>query len=244
MTVTEPAEQRLAISFWIWGLWNTAPHGFFNDLEARMAELRERGFNCIRLEGGACLTHDAQGRRRGALSFLEAVPGHTRHIRQMERMGAGRCDLLARLLELAGLAQRYQVKLILSSWYFLHTFWFTDERLTAELLGLPPEQCFARFARGLDRILGELKERGLADVVAFAEIFNEADGLGFVGGFGEKRQPEAVLDRYRGWHEEALAFLRERHPGIRFALDTYTPYTHVGLMPRNAQVWNYHSYFL
>jgi hypothetical protein len=233
--------ERLAISFWIWGLWNTSPSGFFNDLEARMAELVERGFNCIRLESGAGLAHDADGRRRGELHYLEAVPGHAGHIRQMERMAAGRCDVLERLIELCSLARRYRVKVILSSWYFLHTFWFTDDRLTAELLGLPPERCFLRFAEGLDRIIGELKHRGLAEVIAFAEILNESDGLSFVGGFGEKKAPVEVLHTYRAWHEEALAFLQGRHPDLRFALDTYT---HPELVPRNPQVWSFHSYFL
>ncbi|MEW6752008.1 MAG: cellulase-like family protein [Candidatus Latescibacterota bacterium] len=238
------SEERLAISFWIWALWDTTPNGFFHDLEARVAELVERGFNGIRLEGGACLAHDAAGRPRGALEYLEAVPGHAGHIRQMERMGAGRCDVLGRLVELCTLAQRYRVKVILSSWYFLHTFWVTDDRLTAELLGLPPERCYMRFAEGLHHILQELEQRGLADVVAFAEVFNESDGLSFVGGFGEKRAPKGVLNTYRSWHEEALAFLQERHPDIRFALDTYTPHTNAELAPRNAQVWNFHSYFL
>jgi len=245
-TVTRSAAStdRLAISFWIWALWDTARDGFFRDLEARMAELVERGFNCIRLEGGACLTHDEHGCPRGELAFLEAVPGHGAHVRQMERMRAGRCDLRQRLFELCALAQRYQVKLILSSWYFLHTFWFTDPQVTAELLGLPPERCHRRFAEGLDWLLQDLEQRGLADVIAFAEIFNEADGLSFVGGFGEKTDPQPTLQRFRAWHEEALAFLADRHPGTRFALDTYTPHTQADLAPRNAQVWNFHSYFL
>lgn len=52
---------RLAISFWIWGLFDTVPNGFFDDLEGRIVELRERGFNCIRLESGAGLCHDRHG---------------------------------------------------------------------------------------------------------------------------------------------------------------------------------------
>ena len=237
-------DHRLAISFWIWGLWDTAPNGFFNDLETRVAELVERGFNCIRLEGGAGLTHDAHGRPRGELTYLDAVPGHAGHLRQMERMTAGRCDVLKRLIALCAIAKRYRVKVILSSWYFLHTFWFTDDRLTDELLGLPPERCFMRFANGLDRIMAELEDRGLADVIAFAEVFNESDGLSFIGGFGEKKDPTEVLNRYRTWHEEALAFLQEQHPDTRFALDTYTPFTNPELVPRNPQVWNFHSYYL
>jgi len=237
-------DERLAISFWIWALWDTGTEGFFNDLELRMTELVERGFNCIRLEGGAGLTHDAHGRPRGELEFLPALPGHGRTTRQMEHMTGGRCDLLRRLIELCAIAQRHGVKVILSSWYYLHTFWFTDERLTAELLGLPPERRYMYFARGLDRIIEELNRGGLAGTIAFAEIFNEADGIGFVGGYGEQPQPSEELNRFRALHEEALDFLKARHPDVRFALDTYTPYTSTDLAPRNMDVWNFHCYYL
>jgi len=33
---------------------------------------------------------------------------------------------------LCTVAKRYKVKVILSSWYYLHTFWFTDKHLTAD----------------------------------------------------------------------------------------------------------------
>ncbi len=235
--------ERLAISFWIWALWDTGTNGFFNDLELRMTELVERGFNCIRIEGGAGMTHDAEGRPRGELSFLPVVPGHGHLTRQMEHMTGGRVDLLKRLIELCTVARRHKVKVILSSWYYLHTFWFTDERLTAELLGIAPERRFMHFAQGLDWIIGELKRRNLESTIAFAEIFNEVDGMEFVGGYGEKRSPEA-LQRFRQLHEEALEFLKARHPDIRFALDTYTSWTSTDLAPRNMQVWNFHSYYL
>jgi hypothetical protein len=231
---------RLAISFWIWALFNTAPNGFFDDLEGRMVELKERGFNCIRIEDGAGLCHDKSGRPRGELAFQEALPGHMRLIRQSERFLAGRCDPLKRLVELCKLAKRYQVKVILSSWYYLHTFWFADEAINTELLGLPLSDRFMHFAQALDRILEELEQRGLQEVIAFAEIFNEIDGLQFIAGNEEKAQ----LNTFRGWHEDALEFLKMRHPQTRFALDTCTPFVNPEYIPRNAQVWNFHSYYL
>jgi len=235
---------RLAISFWIWALWDTGTKGFFNDLELRMTELLERGFNCIRIEAGAGLTHDAAGRPRGELEFFPALPGHGHFTRQMEHMTGGRVDLLKRLVELCTVAKRYDVKVILSSWYYLHTFWFTDELVTAELLGLPREERFMYFAKGLDRILNELEQRGLANVIASAEIFNEVDGMSFVGGYGAEKKPVEELHRFRALHEEALEFLKARHSNIAFALDTYTPWTNADLVPRNAQIWTFHSYYL
>jgi hypothetical protein len=233
---------RLTISFWIWALWDTGTNGFFNDLDLRMTELVERGFNCIRVEGGAGITHDAKGNPRGELEFFAVVPGHGHFTRQMEHMTGGRVDLLKRLIELCTVAKRHNVKVILSSWYYLHTFWFTDKRVTTELMGLPLEERFMYFARGLNRILDELKQRGLAGTVFSAEIFNEVDGMSFVGGYGAATKPVEELHRFRALHEEALEFLKSRHPDILFALDTYTPWTNTDFAPRNAQAWTVHSY--
>jgi len=244
MKTNPGTDGRLAISFWIWALWDTGTNGFFNDLELRMTELVERGFNCIRIESGAGITHDADGRRRGELEFLPSVPGHGHFTRQMEHMTGGRVDLLKRLIELCSIARRHNVKVILSSWYYLHTFWFTDRDVTAELLGLPLEERFLYFAKGLDRILVELKEHGMADTIASAEIFNEVDGMDFVGGYGAEKTSVDVLHKFRALHEEALEFLKERHPGIQFALDTYTPWADTDFAPRNAQIWTFHSYYL
>ena len=244
-SATEAAKQeRLAISFWIWALWDTGTNGFFNDLNLRMAEAVERGFNCLRIEGGAGITHDAKGRPRGELEFSAVLPGHGHFTRQMEHMTGGRVDLMQRLIKLCTVAKRYNVKVILSSWYYLHTFWFTDKSVTAELLGLPPEKRFMYFARGLDRILEELKQRELADTITTAEIFNEVNGMDFAGGHGAKKKSVEVLRKFRSLHEEALDFLKTRHPNIRFSLDTSTPWVNTDFVPRNAQVWTFHSYYL
>ncbi len=220
-------QERLAISFWNFGLLSTGPNSIFHDLEARMAETVQRGFNCIRTECGTGITHDAEGRPRGDLEFYPVLPGHDHFTRELQHVRGGRVDLLKRLIELCTVAKRHNVKLILSSWYYLHTFWFTDKKLTAELMGLPLENRFMVFARGLDRILEELRQRGLADTIATAEIFNE------VG----PRHHGRTVD-----HEEALDFLQTRHPDILFSLDTNSFDT--SRIPRNARVWTYHSYYL
>jgi len=237
---------RLTISFWIWGIFNTKSNPYYDDLETRMVELKARGFNCIRLEAGAGLCHDKDGRPRGELTFQETIPGeHMRMFRGgADRFMAGRCDPLKRLIALCTAAKRYEVRVILSSWYYLHTFWQTDEAINAELLGLPAAERFMYFARALDYILRELEQRGLQETIAFAEIFNEADGLDFLGAYGEKTQPKEQLNLWRSWHEDALEFLKTRHPGIRFALDTYTPWVNPEHVPRNMQVWNFHSYYM
>ncbi len=237
-------QERLTISFWNFGLLSTGPNSLFHALDMRMAETVERGFNCIRTECGTGITHDAEGRPRGELEFYPVLPGHDHFTRELQHVRGGRVDLLKRLIELCMVAKRYNVKLILSSWYYLHTFWFTDKKLTAELLGLPLEKRFMVFARGLDRILETLKERELIDVVAFAEIFNEVDGFEFRGGYEATNPTTEYLTSIRLLHEEALGFLRTRHPDVLFAVDTMMPDTVLDVIPRNAQVWNFHSYYL
>ncbi|MBN2272556.1 MAG: hypothetical protein JXN61_18225, partial [Sedimentisphaerales bacterium] len=93
-------QERLALSFWIWALWDTGPNRIVNEFEVRVAEAVERGFNCLRIEGGAGITHDAEGRPRGELEFYPVLPGHDLLTRGQQHMTGGRVDLLKRLIEL------------------------------------------------------------------------------------------------------------------------------------------------
>jgi hypothetical protein len=238
---------RLTISFWFWGYFLGAGEGdVFHDLEARFVELKERGFNTVRIDAGGGLCHTADGRPRGPIALREPFTGHSHRIRQMNFKG-GRCDVLKRLVELFELAKRYDVQVILSSWFYLHTFWIVDDAIKAELFAVPPEARLRYFAEALDRLLVLLKDQGVHTQIAFVEILNEADGLPFMTEAIKAGGPDDVLARthaFRTRHEEALAFLRARHPDILMALDTYTADTNLELIPRNMQVWNHHVYYL
>jgi len=244
MVIPGHLHKRLTISFWIWGSQDTGAGDVLHDLQTRMVELKERGFNCVRVDSGAGLCHDATGRLRGQVEMLKSFPGHGHLIRQMECCQGGRCDVLERLVELFEAAQRHDVQVILSSWFYLHTFWFLDARLANELLAVPPENRFMYFAKALDWIITALRERGLHKQLAFAEIFNEADGLPFITDYAKNVCAEETFHNYRRLHEEALDFLRNRHPDLLFAFDAYTTYVNQSLVPRNMQVWNLHSYYL
>ncbi len=238
--------ERLTIAFPIWLLHDTAPGGRYHDLDKVVREHVERGFNCIRFDDGAGLIHDGRGRLRGPATVSEPYPGFTRNIRQLWCTGpGGRCDPFERLIALLEAAKKYDCFVILSSWFYLHTFWYCDEELNRELFAVPPHERFGYFARALDYLLAEIRKRGLIDRVAFAEILNEADGLPFINGYDKENHCSVgELNRFRAEHEQGLAFLRERHPDILFACDTYTPYTDTELLPRNLLVWNFHSYYL
>ena len=239
--------EKLTISFPIWGLHDTPGNGAYHDPDRMMYEHAERGFNCIRLDDGAGAVHDRSGRRRGSVTLGPAFGEYSRALRQWECGGdGGECDLLRRLIELCSAAKKQGIYLILSSWYFLHTYWIIrDEALNDALFAIPPHERFRAFAEFLDYILCKIEDRGLSDRIAFVEIFNEADGLGFAGGYGHtKDRPRAEMERFHAEHDEAISWLRSRHGQILFAYDTSTPYIDAEQIPQSMQVFNFHNYFL
>ena len=237
--------EKLSISFPIWALFDTAPGGKYADMERFVAEHAERGFNCIRFDDGAGLIHDKDGKLRKSVPILEPYSGYSSNIRQMWNFGnGGDCDMFGRLVKMLEFAEKYDIYVILSSWYYLHTYWFFgDELRNLELHAIPVHDRFMFFAMELDRILSALRDLGLIDRIAAAEILNEADGLPFINGYGQANGLSVeTLHKFRDDHEKALAYLQERHPDVIFAYDSYTPYTDINLMPRNMQMWNFHLY--
>lgn len=86
-----------------------------------------------------------------------------------------------------------------------------------------------------------LKEENLIDVVAFAEIFNEFDGLPFVGEYN--RVTDDVATKFRVLHEVEIEKLKTKHPDVLFAFDTWTPNVNPEIIPRNIDVLNFHYYY-
>ena len=238
--------ERLTISFPIWGLFDTDGKGAYADFDAMMREHAERGFNCIRLESGAGLMFDRVGNALPPLRLRDAWGEYNRYVRQSHPFTPGSCDLRGRLIELFTAAKKHGIFIILSSWYFLHTYWFVeDARINEGIYAIPPHERYDAFAQYLHHILHELEVRGLISQLAYAEIFNEADGLPFVGGYNN-RCGLSVEERarFREEHERAIAYLKQQHPGILFAYDISAPKADPILAPVNAEVLNFHSYFM
>lgn len=237
--------QRLTISFPIWGLYDT-PGGMYHDLDRFVREHVERGFNCIRLDDGAGLMHDLNGNPRRPVLLGAMFGGHERLMRQSGVIGdGGYCDTLERLIALCAACKRHGVYVILSSWYYLHTFWMVhDKALNDELFSIPPHERFDAFARFLHYILLELEKRDLDSVVAFAEILNEADGLPFIDGYNKGLLTPEEKHVFRDEHAQSIAWLRAQHPQILFAFDSYHADTDPHQIPQTLQVFNFHHYFL
>ena len=239
--------KKLTISFPIWGLFDTEPGGAYHDFDQMMKEHVERGFNCIRLDDGAGLMHDRNGNLRGPIFWGRVFGEYEKKMRQFAATGEpGYCDIHDRLIKMFEAAKRHNVFIVLSSWYYLHTCWFAkSHELNHELMAIAPLDRFQVFAEFLHYILRELEERDLDSQIAFAEIFNEADGLRFIDGYdNENHLSDEEIAMFRTKHEEAIEWLKERHPQILFAFDSWTYYTDLRQVPHNMQVYNFHNYFL
>ncbi len=239
--------KKLTISLWQWNYFYGIKEGeYFHDLEKCFTELKDRGFNTIRVDSGTGLCHDVDGKRRGQISLHEPFPGFStlREIdmrTDMDTQGGCRVDIMEKVIELFELAKKYDVKVILSSWFYLHTFWYVEDDLVEEFFTLPPERRFMRFAVDTDRILSEIKARGLQQQIAFVEIFNEFNT--FYKRDWNLEKLCITSSEFRCWHEEALDFIKTCHPDLLFAIDTSTPDVDRELLPRNADVWNHHIYY-
>ena len=167
---------RLTICYNAWMMFSED-----TDYHKSILEVKDRGFNCIRLEDFAGMLWDADGNERRHLKIHAPFGHYTKYTTYKTLMVSGTINPLERLLAFCRAAQELDMKIIPSSWFFLHTNWFLEEEDSQPLFDLSTEEKIAFFADELDRILCLLKKEGLIDIVAFAEIFNEFDGLPFAG---------------------------------------------------------------
>lgn len=218
---------KLSISFWYWA-WVTSalPDEPYGDLEKCMVELKERGFNTIRVDAGLnwCFSHD--GTPRGIMEFGPWIIGGSKPPR-----GGGRHDVLKRVLRLMELAKRHDVYVILTSWeYQDSTSFVADPKIRAEVYGIPEEERLLHLARHHDRLIRILKDNDLEKNIAFVEVHNEVDYSEFPKGSEGKRL-----------HTEAIAFLRQAHPDILISGD-FCGSRDAEIVPDNVQVCDKHMY--
>ncbi len=227
---------RLTICYNAWMMFSES-----TDYHKSILEVKERGFNCIRLEDFAGMLWDADGNERRDLKIHAPFGHYTKYTTYKTLMISGTINPLERLLAFCRAAQELEMKIIPSSWFFLHTNWFLEEEDSQPLFDLSTEEKISFFADELDRILCLLKKEGLIDIVAFAEIFNEFDGLPFAGEYKPVSEEEALI--LRALHEAALDKLKKKHPDILFAYDSWKPNMQESMIPRNIDVLNFHYYY-
>lgn len=243
----ENKTDRLTISFWIWGPFDTG-RGIYHDSDRRMKELRDRGFNCVRMESGAGMLYTPDGKTRGKMTLHAPFGCYTDIIRQsnfdpIDKPDNEKFDIRARLLEVFRAAKKYGIRIILSSWYYLHTNWFFDDEINDQLFALTDDEKMEYFTRELAAILSLLRDNDLLDTVAFAELFNEFEGLPFTGEYSNKLPTETAY-HMRDLHEAAIDTLKAQFPTVKFAFDISSADCMEELFPRNADIINCHCYYL
>lgn len=173
-----------------------------DDFDGILAEIAERGFNAIRFEDGAGLLWDENGNVRDNVLISQPFGKYTKYTSYRTIANGKRINLLDRLLRICRAAKKHGIKVILSSWFYLHTNWFCEEELAKPLFDITDEEKLTFFADELGRILDVLRKEGLIDNVAFAEIFNEFDGFPFVSEY--RGVNDELADRFRVLHERAF----------------------------------------
>ena len=223
---------KLSIDCWIWN-WIAAatPGEPYDDLERCVVEMKERGFNAMRVETGLNWAFTLDGRPRGIVEFKPVIAGCGWNFSSANAKGGGRHDVLERVLHLFELARRHDVWIIPTSWeYQGSTAWFVaDPAMRSELYSIPENRRCMHLAEQHDRLLKILKSRKLTDRIAFLEIHNEPEYSDFPQGAESKRQ-----------HEEAIAMLRAKYPEILISAD-FAKHDYA-IVPDNAQVFDQHIY--
>lgn len=232
------ANEKLTICFHPWFIFNEN-----EDFDTLMDEIAERGFNCIRIEGGAGLLWDKDGNVQTDTLISQPFGKYSKYTTFKTLANGKRMNLLERLLTVCRCAKERNIKVILSSWFYLHTNWFCEEEDVKHLFEITTEEKMSYFADELSRILHVLKKEKLIDIVAFAEIFNEFDGLPFVTE-GYRGVDNETAKRFRELHEKEIDKLKTEHPDVLFAFDCWTPRVNPELVPRNIDVLNFHCYYL
>jgi hypothetical protein len=249
-TVPDHLPDRLAICFYVWSwIFEDA----YADLDKAMRETKERGFNCVRVDTGALLAHDQQGKPRGVIRirpWIEDWNNVPYPLRAQE------VDVLERVLELFRVADKHDMTVICTSWLYQDLVTqLADPVLHAEIIAIPYKDRIMELARQHDRLVTLLKERGLAHRIAFVEVLNEAE---FSPLFVPKTAPTAppTFEEFARWtwpeladkaasaqeFSRAVRHLRERHRDILFTMDYAWSGSLDDLWAPDSQLVDFHYY--
>ena len=229
--------EKLTICYHAW-----LPFCENDDYDDLLAKIAERKFNCIRIDDGAGMLWDEQGKERGEVLISHPFGKYTKYTTYNIIAAQKKINVLERVLRICRTAKKYGLQVILSSWFFLHTNWFLEQELKDPLFAMSTEEKMRYFTDELIRLLDLLRKENLIDIVAFVEIFNEFDGLPFAGEY--KRLPAEEANELRILHEHEIDRLKQNHPDVLVAFDTWTPKVQEEMIPRNIDVLNFHIYYL
>ena len=213
---------RLAIAMWLWNWATDIQKGEeFYDLEKAFKDLKERGFNAVRIDALWSWAYNIQGKPRGPVEIASPVePGYTHYAAVLNTLGGIHIDSLKSILHFFELAQKYDVYVALSSWEYQegHSLGLlADDNIRKEILGIPAREKPAYLAGQCDRLITEIKRNGFEKCIAYVELHNEIsyDYFGMVEPSDNNDYCKEQLENI----EKALSYLQQKHPGILFTDD-------------------------
>jgi len=257
-TIPPHLPRHLAICYYGWQWITTAlPDEAFGNLDQVVKETKERGFNCIRAEMGLNWMFDLQGHRRGKLKFTNWIPGFSSNLHCVDAKGGGEHDVFDRVTRLFEVAAKHDVFVITTSWEYQDAIsQLDDARIREEILAVPYNERLMLLARQYDRLLVELRKRGLHKRIAQVEIVNELNQPPIF--CCSARLPSQTLEDWihrrlptpacktetvRSLASEAVAHVRGRHPDLLVTVDGLVACEGFEtLHPENAQVADHHVY--
>lgn len=248
--------RRLSVCYYGWDwLTSARPGEPYGDLPRAMRETRERGFNCIRPDLGLGLLYDAAGTPRPPVEFAAWIPGLSDNLHCVNGLGGQVLDVRQRVFELFELAAEHDLFVIGTSWVYQDFIaQVADASLRAELLAVPYNARLRFLAEQWGRLLTELRERGLLDRVAVAELANEVDGAPLCAPWDEgdrgSTPEEWLADRHsrppaevsRELSAQCLRFLKQRHPEVLFDVDLCSAAALPAFAPQESEVADHHVY--
>jgi hypothetical protein len=257
-TIPPHLPRRLAICYYGWQWITTAlPDEAFGNLDQVVRETKERGFNCIRAEVGLNWMFDLHGQRRGKIKFANWIPGFSSNLHCVDAKGGGEHDVFERVMRLFEVAVRHDVFVITTSWEYQDAISQVDDpRIREEILAVPYSERLKLLARQYDRLLGELRKRGLHKRIAQVEIINELNQPPIVCSTtalppqtmdewvrGKTPTPQCNAEDIRNLASEAVAYVRNKHPDLLVTVDGLVACNGFEtLFPENAQVADHHVY--
>ena len=248
---------RLTICYYGWQWITTAlPSEAFGNLAEAIRETKDRGFNCIRAEMGLNWMFDLRGNRRGKIKFTNWIPGLSGNLHCVDAIGGGEHDVFERVMRLFELAEQHGVFVIMTSWEYQDAISQLDHpQIRTEILAVPYSQRLPLLARQYDHLLTELKKRGLHKRIAQVEIINELNQPPLICSMsnagettaewvrGDVPSPSCSFEEVRALAENAISYLRTRHPDLLFTVDGLVACRDFNnVYPRHAQVADHHVY--
>lgn len=247
---------HLAVCYYGWDwLTSALPGEAYGDLDRALRETRERGFNCIRPDLGLGLLYAPDGRRLGPVKFRARLPGANANMQCVDAKGGGVFDVWERVMTLFELAEKHGLYVIGTSWLYQDLLTdLADDALRNALAAVPYNDRILFLAREWDRLLRDLKARGLHRRLAMVEVVNELDATQASAAdshasatptfetWRDMTVPAASSEQQRDMAREAVAYLRERHPDVLITVDFAYAGALSTLAPDNVQVMDHHVY--